>query len=175
MILLFLLSTSVLYGSDLSIKINGDYFLPSEKIFKEIYGNGFIYGGELDYSIFKNINICLELKYFSAKGVTTFSKDETKVTIMPILLSGRYDFFKKGISPFISIGIGYYVFNERNIIGSTKDNKIGFFIQSGIKIRVTNKMYLDFHLGYTHCEIRPVELSCNIGGLNMGIGAAYQF
>jgi acetoin utilization deacetylase AcuC-like enzyme len=90
------------------------YFLASDSAFKEIYGNGAVYGGELRLGG-KRIVGWLEGSYRERVGKFSFTGEETKVKVTGIDVGVLCRIIPGNISPYAGAGIGYFIFNENNV------------------------------------------------------------
>ena len=151
------------------------YFLASDTAFKDIYGNGVVFGGELRIGG-KRIAGWLEGNYRARTGEFSFTGEETKVNVMAIEGGALYRIMPGDISPYVGAGIGFYMFNENNEpIGEAKQSKIGFCGAAGVSVIVAKLLVLDCRLKYSTCSMKPADYDINIGGLTMGIGLGMRF
>lgn len=151
------------------------YFLASDSAFKDIYGNGVVFGGELRIGG-KRIAGWLEGNYRARTGEFSFTGEETKVNVMAIEGGALYRIMPGDISPYVGAGIGYYMFNENNEpIGEAKQSKIGFCGAAGVSVIVAKLLVLDCRLKYSTCSMKPADFDINVGGLTMGIGLGVRF
>jgi len=151
------------------------YFLASDSAFKDIYGNGVVFGGELRIGG-KRIAGWLEGNYRARTGEFSFTGEETKVNVMAIEGGALYRIMPGDISPYVGAGIGFYIFNENNEpIGEAKQSKIGFCGAAGVSVIVAKLLVLDCRLKYSTCSMKPADYDINVGGLTMGIGLGVRF
>jgi len=151
------------------------YFLASDSAFKDIYGNGVVYGGELRLGG-KRIAGWLEGNYRARTGKSSFTEEETNVNVMAFEGGALYRIMPGNISPYVEAGIGYYMFDEKNsFIGEAKQSKIGFCGAAGVSVIVAKLLVLDCRLKYSSCSMKPADFDINIGGLTMGIGLGVRF
>lgn len=163
------------YGLDLKIEIKGSYFYPSEQAFKDIYGGGFSFGGEISVEVLKNLSIWLGGNYFEKKGKLTFTREDTKIMLTPIGGGIKYEFPTGKFSPYLGLGAYYYLYRESNLLGDVSANEIGYIGKLGTYIYLSNHFIVDLFLNYSYCEIQPVDFKIDIGGLEAGIGIGYEF
>ena len=152
-----------------------DNYSPSEKIFKDIYGGGINYGGEIKISLWKGISMNFSFSIFSKKGEMTLLGEETKVNIIPIELGVLYKFLKKKINPYIGAGMGYYTFSEQSFLGKVTANNVGYFGQLGVTIYPTKSFLIDINAKYNFCNVKVGEIKSNIGGIRIGLGMGFCF
>lgn len=161
------------YGTHVEIKMLS--FQPTEDAFKNIYGGGLCYGGEVDINVYKGLTVWIGAEHFSKTGKTTFTNEETDIRITPFYGGLKYIFPGQRILPYLGAGVGYFQYKETNPIGTVKEGKIGFRAQAGLLLRMFGSWFVDFQLGYDMCKIKPQELEVEIGGLKAGLGLALSF
>jgi opacity protein-like surface antigen len=152
------------------------YFLASKE-FKDIYGNGVVFGGELRLGG-RRITGWLEGNYRARTGKFSFTKEETKVNVLAIEGGALYKIkIKSGnIMPYVGAGLGYYMYDEKNEpIGEAKKNQIGFCVVGGASMRVFKSLALDCRIKYSTCSMQPADFKINIGGLTFGLGLGLGF
>jgi hypothetical protein len=170
---LFLTNVAV-YGTHVEAKMLS--FQPTEEAFKNIYGGGLSYGGEVDISIYKGLAVWFGAEYFTKTGETTFTREETTIRIFPFYGGLKYIFSGERMMPYLGAAVGYFQFKETSPIGEVKEGKIGFRAQGGLLLRLTGSWFVDFQVGYDMCKIKPQELDeVEIGGLKAGLAVAFTF
>lgn len=151
------------------------YFLAGDSAFKDIYGNGVVYGGELRIGG-KRIAGWIEGNYRARTGKSSFTEEETKVNVMAIEGGALYRIMPGNISPYVGAGIGFYMFDEKNsFIGEAKKSNVGFCGAAGVSVFVAKLLVLDCRLKYSTCSMKPADFDINVGGLTMGIGLGVRF
>jgi len=177
---LILLST-IIYAAEYRTEISGGYFFPSEKAFRTIYGTGIIFGLDIGRNIWKDMELHLEVRYYSKKGQLTFTKERTRVKLVPFVLSSRYIFLKKKINLYGGLGLTYNLFEEKNPIGRVKDSKLGLSIKIGGFKRIKGfkkflkVLIIDAYLNYHYCKMKPAEIRFDAGGFELGIALGTEF
>ena len=66
-------------ASDVIVELRAHYLHPSEEAFRDIYGGGMMYGGEVSIGVWRGLDVWFGGSYFSKKGELTFTKEETKL------------------------------------------------------------------------------------------------
>lgn len=177
---LILLST-IIRADEYRAGISGGYFFPSEKAFRKIYGTGIMFGLDIGRNIWKDMELHLEVRYYSKKGQLTFTKERTRVKLVPLALSSRYIFLKKKINLYGGLGLTYNSFEEKNPLGRVKESKLGFSIKIGGFKRVKGfkkiiKVFIiDAYLNYHYCKMKPAEIRFDAGGFELGIAFGTEF
>jgi len=175
-IILSVTISGVMYAKNIRIEAKARYFIPSEQAFKDIYGSGIMYGGEIGVSIWNNFELWVIGSYFSKKGELTFTGEETKLRILPTGAGIRYVHpTGKTIDIYGGMGICYFSYKEENPIGDVSTSKIGYLGTAGTYVKVSDGLFFDLFIDYSYCKIQPADFSINIGGFGAGVGIGYNF
>jgi len=162
-------------AGEVLFKIKGSYFYPSDKSFQDIYGAGLMFGAEASTEILKNFEMWVEAGYFSKKGELSFTKEETKLRIIPVGGGVRYLFPARRLRYYFGLGVNYYRYREANLLGTVNYGRLGLAAKAGSFIKLKKKIFIDLYLGYSFCKMKPADFRFNIGGVEAGIGVACQF
>lgn len=157
------------------IKVGVNYFRPSKQIFRDIYGNGVMYRAEIGIGIGRDLELWMAGGHFSKKGELSFTKEITKLQILPIEWGVRYISIEGNINLYTGIGLNYYQVKETSPIGEVSNGKLGFGGETGAFTRITGGLIIDFRMGYYYCKIKLANRKIDIGGLTVGIGLGYEF
>lgn len=174
-ILSLFVSAAPLPASDLSIKIFGLYFIPFENAFKDIYGNGTEFGGEIKYSFWTNCGIWLSGSYYEKQGELSFTGEKTVVSVVPLAVGLSFQIPGDWIRVYFDGGLGSFNFQEDNPIGRVTQNRLGFLTKIGASFFPYKGFFLDVFMRYSSCRIRPLDIEANIGGLSFGVGLGWRF
>ncbi len=158
-----------------SIEAKGNYFQPKDQSFKDIYGSGIGFGGEIGMTLGKGLSIWAGGHYFSKKGKLTFTEEDTKIQIIPLYAGLRYQLAKADIRPYVGFALGYFRYKEANSIGTVRKGDIGYIGQAGIIFKVGGALFLDIKGSYSYCKVKPVVIEANLGGLQAEIGLGLEF
>ena len=151
------------------------FFSASDSAYSDIYGNGVVFGGELRVGGEKLAG-WLEGSYRARTGQLSYTKEETKVSILAVEGGALYRFMTGRISPYAGVGLGFYIFDENNtMIGEAKQSKIGFCGLAGVSMIVGGSFVLDARVKFSTCTMKPADLDINVGGITLGIGAGFRF
>jgi hypothetical protein len=162
-------------AASVSVKINGSYFMPQDKNFADIYGGGIAYRLELSTPVLKHLEIWIEGGFFERSGLLTYTKEETRLSIVPaggglrfVSNSGRWNFSA-------GLAIDYFMFREANILGTLYAGQFGFAGTVGTAYFLERHLLAILELRYSYCRMKPEDLSFNLGGIEAGIGLGYRF
>ncbi|MGD2246092.1 MAG: hypothetical protein PVI11_06055 [Candidatus Aminicenantes bacterium] len=178
--LFLVLFSGFVYGGGFLIEAKGLYFQPSDQNFKDIYSNGSFknwvsYGGEIGVTIWKGLGIWAGGHYFLGKGELTYTQEETKIWLIPVYGGLKFRVLKGNVSPYIGVGVGYFLYKERNRIGKVERGDIGYIGQAGLLFKILKLFIIDIQASYTYCSVRPRDLKADLGGIQAGIGFGIEF
>ncbi|MCX6564653.1 MAG: outer membrane beta-barrel protein [Candidatus Aminicenantes bacterium] len=156
-----------------SVGLKAIYFSPSDKDFKSIYGGGWKYGAEIAFNLFKGLDLWLDGGYYAKTGSLSYSKEETKLTLIPIGAGLRYRFLTGKIEPYIGAGARYNLFNESNEIGEVSGNGVGFVGKAGLTLYLAKGFGIDVHVAYSSCKMKPADFQFDVGGIELGAGIIF--
>jgi hypothetical protein len=169
----FLLSCVCAFSFTLAVK--GHYFHPSDKTFREIYGGGPLYGGEIGIGLSRSLDFCIGGSYFSRTGELTYTKERTKLSILPVDLGLRYRFTRGTVIVYGSAGVEYCQFKESNPIGRVNKGGVGAVVKLGGLFRISRGFFIDLGIGYSYCRMKPADYRIQIGGVQAGGGLFFEF
>jgi len=176
LVVLFLGCLALPAAGTASFGIKVSYFMPSEQVFKDIYGSGPMFGGEFGFSLSDRVGLWADGQYYSGTGKLTYTKEETKLTLVPIGAGVRVDLLTKGAArPYVGAGVRCYIYKETNVIGTAEANGVGFVGLVGVNLRLAKGIILDLRAAYSSCSLTPADFKINVGGIELGGGLAVEF
>jgi len=173
--LIFGLSRPPLEAASIRAELKGSYFNPSDRAFKDIYGRGATYGAEAGLKLGRFIGLWVAAESFAKKGQMTFTQEETTLKIMPLAAGLSGEFPLGPISPYVKLGLGYFHYEENNVLGTVKKSNVGYLGQVGLIARIIGPLFLDLFGSYSVCQVKPLELEADLGGFKAGLGLGLQF
>lgn len=160
---------------DITVELKMSHFNPSHDAFKNIYGSGMMYGGELNIGVWKNFHLWFEGGFFSKRGKLTFTEEETKLEIVPVGIGIKYVLADWKVNLYLGIGLNYHIYREDTPIGNIRKGKVGYIGKLGGLVKIAGGLIVDFFTDYSYCKTQPADYEVNIGGLKVGIGLGYRF
>lgn len=157
------------------IRVGANYFSPSEKSFKDMYGEGITFGGEVNIKLWRFIDLWLVGNYYSKEGELPFTKESTKMTLIPLGVGVKLMIQRDVINPYIGIGPVVYIYEEKNPIGKADGTGIGIIGEIGCYFRIAGGFLVDASVNYSYCEVKPQKIKADLGGIQAGIGLGYSF
>jgi opacity protein-like surface antigen len=149
-------------------------FSPTDEIFKTVYGNGPVYGGEFRLHIRGRFYISLEGGYFKKTGKLTVTQDPTTMTVFPIDAMVVFHALSGYIMPYVGAGGATCKYTEKNVIGKVNEWGYGFAVCGGITAH-WRSIGIDARVKYSSVKVKPLEDDVNLGGLTFSIAAGYIF
>lgn len=160
---------------DHSIKIGAIYFNPSETSFKEIYGSGFGIGGEVNFNIWRSLDIWFIGSYYSSEGALPYTQEKTTMNLFAFGGGLKLRLPKGSVNPYLGLGPLAHNYKEENPIGVAKSTDIGFIAQIGCYFQISSGLILDLALNYIHCVVKPQNIETNLGGLQVALRIGFTF
>ena len=102
-----------------SIEFSLGSYSMNEPRLKAVYPEGGLMSGlTISSALFSNLNLYLDLKYYSRQGALTYSKEKTTLHIVPLDVGVRYIFPLGYFHPYAGAGADFYFYYEDNAIGT---------------------------------------------------------
>ncbi len=158
-----------------AITIHGRYYSFSDSGVKDVYVGSINYGGELTRRAAGRLDVSLEGSLLERRGELTFTRETTHMTLLRVAAGPRYRFGDARLVPYVSAGLGYFRFEESNVIGDVSKTGLGALAKAGVLVKVARRIHLDLGLAYSHCRMQPADLKINVGGLEAGAGLGLRF
>jgi hypothetical protein len=124
------------FGATFFIEAKGSVFIPTDKVFRDIYGQGMSFGGEIIVSLWEGIGLWIGGDYFSKKGKLTLSKEDTSIQITPVYGGLKWQLLRGKFRPYIGGGCGILhlqgIERHGNLpeVGSRISGTVGFSVFS---------------------------------------------
>jgi len=161
--------------------ILSSYHISSED-YQQIYGGGgTILGLDLSYMFLtrENLQACLslEVRSYSKTGASTFTQEETRLSLRPISLAGECLIQTKTVVPFFGLGLDFYHYAEKSDIYEASGSALGYHIQGGLYYQIPKLNYLKIKvfIKMTKAVARENDLEVNLGGREYGLNLTYSF
>ena len=174
---ILMVSAPLLQAQDGSFRIEGmvNYFQPSEDAFKDIYGSGMTYGGEIGIRIMDWLSLWAGADFYNQTGELTFTGEETELQIIPVYGGLMFELPNQQFHPYAALGVGYFQYKEENPIGSVDGGELGYIVQAGVRITVVSSLFFDIKGSYSICKTQPADFEIELGGIKGGIGIGFEF
>lgn len=170
LILILILCAGSGQATEILFSARASYFSPTEQAFKDIYGGGMKYGATFAVNLFGDFDIYVDGSFLAKTGELSYTREETKISVVPLMLGLQYRIKSGKFQPFFGLGAGYFAFKESNVIGDVNKNGIGFAGRVGALFLFTKSLFLQVYSSYSYCTMTPADFTINIGGIEAGIG-----
>jgi len=167
--------------------VQAGYFTAGEQMYKDIYGSGITYGGEIRIALppmDRRLVLFLGGEYRTASGELTYTKEATDVTAMSGEAGLLLRLSKSRMSPYVGGGAVFFNYEEKSeALGTATGTGIGFVGVGGLAVAVTGSLGFDLKVKYSSATITPENSGgqnisvrdFNAGGLTAGVGIGIRF
>jgi len=175
--LLLLSSVNGFAGERFMISVSGNYLLPSDTNFKDIYEKGLFYPElKAGFKVFKGLYLWAGYGFFSATGTTPVLKLEAKSSQKFLSGGAGYmiDIFKK-FDFKVEVGLFHVSYTEESMGDKLSDFAIGYRIDGGMIFNLARIFFVEISLGYLTASDTIENFSIKLGGFRTGIGLGIKF
>lgn len=122
-----------------------------------------------------HLGLAAGVKHFTKKGKSTITQEGTRLTLIPISLSGRYLLKIKAFIPWVEMGMDYYHYKESAPIKITEGWAWGYHIGGGCYLEIPRVKFIKIKIYVRHTKaMAEVEaIKVNLGGFEYGLGIAF--
>jgi hypothetical protein len=166
------------WGAGVTLTLKGGMFFPSDRLFREVYKDVTVFGGELAVPIAGGLHVWAGAEYFGDKGILPVTLEQTKLRIIPLYAGLRYHFGKSSVRPYLGAAAACFLFKEENPIGRASESGIGFLGLGGLLFKLGGRIGLDAFANYRACTLKTDDadpLEAKIGGFLGGLGLVFRF
>jgi hypothetical protein len=174
MFLIVVLLAGFANAQKMAFRISGGPFIPIDQDFKQIYGNSFQMGGEMNWILSNVVTARVGVWYLSSVGQMTFTGAETQLNVWSLDLGVRFYAPIEWVRPYVGAGMGPSYLREHNEIGTVSDTGIAFIGEAGLLFPF-QRFGLELGGRYSYCTVSPLEENANIGGFFIYAGFSYRF
>jgi hypothetical protein len=156
----------------------GGLFLNSKEV-RDVYKMGLVVGADLTVPVWKGLSLWAGADYYNKKGKLSFTLEDTTLRVVPFFAGFKLQAVSSSFRPYLALAAGYFLFKETNVLGTVSGSKIGPLAQLGLLVRIKGAVWLDVHGRFTSVRYKnaeePEPLTADIGGIQGGLGLAFQF
>ena len=172
-------------GKALSINLGGGLYMPQSSIFQEVYGKTSLSLGlgvtyHLPLSNVEDLGFSLDGSYISDIGEFTFTMEEVKLTLIPVMLSIFYERQFGKLIPYAGLGASYFSYKEALpdtiVVPEVTGNVLGYNFLIGTHIKVIPQLSIRAQFRYHIAKkIDDDDIEINLSGGELGFGLSYFF
>lgn len=156
------------------IEAMGGHFQPREKILRDAYEGGLIYGLGLNVGVWEFAELWIAEKYFNKRS-TDEAGEERRINLIPLEAGLKFRLNKGKVNPYLGFGASYCLYKEVFLTEEIKDRKIGYIGLAGVFFKIKEGLVFDIHAHYSYCRVSTGEDKLNIGGLHIGAGVGFEY
>lgn len=177
------LAGGLLFSSGSRIIAKYAQFHPSDQVFKDSYGKSIGYGGEINISVSKFLDVWAAGMYYSKDGILSGKAEEKRLVLVPIECGLKFKIPLKAIAtPYFGGGAVRFEYREKSLGEEVKDSGLGYSLQAGLVIPPcsgpscgSSLFSLDLFVNYSDCRVNLRDIPVNVGGIRLGIGWGFTF
>lgn len=179
---------NLIQARDVLLEVKGSGFVPTNDIFKDIYGKGAgMYGAELTGRLCKQVYGFIGIDAFHKSGFTTEFATPTKASVIDVSFGLKY------LAPFeygdFYLGLGVLPVHLKTVDDSsyvsspTSKWGCGGILKTGILLDLPKNLFLDFFANYAFAKVHaqvvvgaPTQAhDAKLNGCWFGLGLGYRF
>ncbi len=177
-----------LQAADVLIEGQAGYFFPTSKKFRDIYGNGNVFGGgELTVQLYRPIYLWGSSHYYHDSGKSIGLRDSTKVTLVPVGVGLKYMYPINFMDLYLGAGVlpSYVKFKDKSnyVIPESKKWTVGGIVKVGVLFNFQNNFFIDLFTNYSILKAKFNDTNnnavarsrSNLDTWNIGLGLGYRF
>jgi hypothetical protein len=141
-VLIVLCWLSIPAFAEVGFGIKGGILMPDRDPFKDEFDSNFVIGGVLEFDSNLGPVVEADVEYYNQDSNN--SKLGGKITLFPIVVSLKYNFFPRyRTTPFVGLGVGAFFFDrEYAKLGSKSKTRYGTRVSGGIRFFEDRKINL---------------------------------
>jgi len=159
----------------LRIIASADYFSPRQGVLKNVYRHGMNYGGEINVGLARFIELWIGGHYFGKTVTDAASGEERKVSLVPLEAGLKFRLHKGVFNPYLGIGGGYFLYEEKTAAATTREKRPGLVSQAGFFVKIARFFVIDLSAQYKYCPMKTASGTFDVGGFHFGLGLGVEF
>lgn len=165
---LMIITTPVIAGAkDFTLGIEAGYYSPIDNNFTDIYGSGeATFGVNAAYRFLKFISIQTAYNVYNAEGELLIPGFDLNVGLKTLRVGGFFHLDLKKIIPKAGGGFARTWVNGETPFGSIADSRSGWFLGTGLDVRVFKNFLTGFELLYNDVAFTVNNTPVSVGGLS---------
>lgn len=173
LLMVLILAVTVHADKKFTITLSGNYLVPSDENYKEIYSEGkFFPEVKAGFKVFKDIYIWTGYGYLTAKGTTvsTLALDAESSQHFLSFGAGYIKNISKPVGIKIELGGFSVKYEEDSMDTNVSGSVLGFRIEGGLVFNISKTIFTELTLGYLNASDTVEESTIKFGGFKTGIG-----
>lgn len=157
-------------------------FLPSDAVFKQIYGNGgSILGLQAGWHFFRtgvfSLALCLDIRDFSQEGASTISGTASTITLKPLSFGIEAHLQRGVVGLWLGGGVVSVSYAETSALQDTTDSTTGFHIDGGMILQIPSfpLTALKLYARWSKAVVTLADFEADVGGTEYGVSLLFRF
>lgn len=155
----------------------------ADPMYFQVYGgeDGGIFGLELSRMIIQNRNFYVGLavagRRYSKTGFSTLTKEDSKFSLTPIIVSARFLFNSPMVVPYLDFGADFYSWKEESALGDTSGSTTGSHFQAGLYFKIPDVKFLMLNIYFKVNKATATYegMDVDIGGSEIALSVSFGF
>lgn len=156
----------------------GNYLLPVDRNYKNIYGNSVLYPELIIGSgIYKKVSLWIGFGMLKEKRDAALDLKNEARSLQDFLSCGvRYSGeLANSLTYKLDLGLLFVVYKQENIEAELNGSALGFRTDSGIVYSLSRNLFMEISVGYLLAADRVKDVAMRWGGLKGGVGIGIWF
>jgi hypothetical protein len=174
---IFLLCGYTFSEGKFAFSVAGNYLIPSDSGYKDIYGNSVFYPElKTGYSVYKGFYIFAAYGFFTKKG-KTLAFDQSAESIQHFLSFGigHAGTISDRVEYKAEFGLLHASYREESMGEKVTGSSLGFCVEAGILYRIHSVLFGKISIGYLRASDSIEDVAIELGGFKTGIGLEIRF
>lgn len=165
---LMIMTTPVLSGANsFVVGVEAGYYSPIDNNFTDIYGSGEVtFGVNAAYRFLKFLSIQTAYTAYSAEGEPLIPGFDLNVGLKTLRIGGFFHLDLKKMIPKAGGGFARTWVSGETPFGSIDDSRSGWFLGTGMDVRVFKNFLTGFELLYNDVAFTVNNTPVSVGGLS---------
>ena len=156
-------------------------YLPSDAVFKEVYGaSGPNLGVQAGWHFFRSGDFSLALKVglegFSRTGLSTVTTVKTSLSLKPIRAGIEIHLQPKVIGLWVEAGLVSIAYHEQSKLLETEDTQGGIYLCGGLLLQIPSFPWaaLQAYARWNRAVVSMTDYDVDLGGTEFGVSLLFR-
>ncbi len=176
-VMIFLFSARVFSDGKFFVSASGNYLVPSDSGYKDVYGDGVFYPEfKAGFGLYKGIYIFAGYGFFTKKGKTVqFAQDAESMQNFLSFGVGYDGTISERFGYKAELGLLHAKYREKAMGEEASGSSIGFAVEAGFLYRIHSGIFAKAFIGYLRASDRIADVEIELGGFKTGLGIEVRF
>jgi len=157
-------------------------FLPTDAVFKQVYGNGgSTLGFQAGWNFFRSgvfsLAFCLDIRDFSQEGASTITGTASKITLKPLSFGLEAHLQRGVVGLWLGGGVVSVSYAEASALQNTNDSTTGFHVDGGMIFQIPSfpLAALKLYARWSKAVVTLADFDVDVGGTEYGVSLLFRF